>query len=104
MCDGLSRRDWLQIGSLGFLGLSLEDALRLQARAVEQPQPRSKTFGRAKSCILLLPYGSPSQQETFDPKPQAALEIRGQFASINSAVAGVQVGEHLLAPRRLSIA
>src|ERR1700674_4402317 len=101
LCDGLSRRDWLQIGGLGFLGLSLEDALRLQARAAEEPRPRAKTFGRAKSCILLLPYGSPPQKETCDPKPAAPLEIRGQFASIDSALAGVQVGEHL--PRTAKI-
>ena len=102
LCDGLSRRDWLQIGGLG---LSLEDALRLQARAAEEPRPRAKTFGRAKSCILLLPYGSPSQQETFDPKPAAPLEIRGQFASIDSRRSpAFNLASICLGPRKSSIA
>ncbi|HUY88420.1 MAG TPA: DUF1501 domain-containing protein, partial [Pirellulales bacterium] len=66
LCDGLSRRDLLQIGSTGMLGLGLADALRLQAAADTAARPAS--FGKAKACILLFPFGSPPQHETFDPK------------------------------------
>ena len=52
-------------------------------------------FGQAKSCILLFMYGSPSQLETFDPKPDAPLEIRGELGCIPSSVAGLNVCERL---------
>ena len=52
-------------------------------------------FGQAKSCILLFLYGSPSQLETFDPKPDAPAEIRGEFGCIPSSVPGLDVCERL---------
>src|SRR5262249_3238279 len=63
LCDGLTRRDFLQVGGLGALGLGLADALRLSANTTAPSHERH--FGRAKSCILLFLYGSPSQIETF---------------------------------------
>ena len=93
LCDGLTRRDLLQVGSLGMLGLGMADlASRSQAAASVARPPH---FGRAKSCILLYLYGAPSQIETFDPKPAAPVEIRGDFRSIASAVPGLDVCEHL---------
>ena len=95
-CDGLSRRDWLQIGGLGMLGVGVDDLLRLQsAQASPTTEVTEPNFGKAKSCILLLPYGSPPQHETFDPKPDAAAEIRGEFKSISTKLPGVHVDEHL---------
>jgi len=93
LCDDLTRRDFLQVGGLGALGaLSLADALRLSA----QTKPaHERHFGRAKSCILLFLYGSPSQLETFDPKPGAPVDIRGELKSIKSNVPGLDVGELL---------
>src|SRR5262249_14584963 len=91
LCDGLTRRDLLHVGSLGLLGLSAASL----ARAGTTPAPRARTFGRAKSCILLFLYGSPSQLETFDPKPDAPLQIRGEFKSIRSNVPGMDVCELL---------
>src|SRR5947209_7492747 len=92
LCDGLTRRDFLQVGGLGALGLGLADALRLSA----QTKPaHERHFGRAKSCILLFLYGSPSQLETFDPKPGAPVDIRGELKSIKSNVPGLDVGELL---------
>lgn len=76
------------------LGVELSDMLRLkevQAAAHSAAGP----FGKAKSCILLLPYGSPPQHETFDPKPDAPVEIRGEFGSIPTNLPGVRVDEHL---------
>ncbi|MFP6769185.1 MAG: DUF1501 domain-containing protein, partial [Planctomycetaceae bacterium] len=97
LCDGLSRRDWLHVGGLGFLGVGLSDYLRLKA-AQAAPAGGSSldaTFGRAKRCILLLPYGSPPQHETFDPKPGAPEEIQGELKAIPTSVPGYQIGEYL---------
>ena len=103
LCDGFSRRDWLHVGGLGFLGMGMADVLRLQdvSKGAAQAAPagdRSSldaTFGRAKRCILLLPYGSPPQHETFDPKPGAPEEIQGELKAIPTSVPGYQVGEYL---------
>jgi hypothetical protein len=95
LCDGLTRRDLLHVGGLGTLGLSLAQVLRLQASAAPSASRLSSTFGRAKSCILLFPYGSPPQHETFDPKPDAPVEIRGEMGAISSAVPGLSVCDHL---------
>src|SRR5438045_522422 len=96
-CDGLTRRELLQVGSLGLLGLSLPEwAVRSQARAAAPLSSASLPgFGQAKACILLFMYGSPSQLETFDPKPEAPLEIRGELGCIPSSVPGLNVCDRL---------
>ena len=100
LCDGLTRRDLLHVGSLGLLGLGASTlGLGRQASASIAPGAR---FGQAKSCILLFLYGSPSQLETFDPKPEAPEKIRGEFKSIASTVPGLDVCEHL--PRHAQVA
>jgi hypothetical protein len=93
LCDGLTRRDLLHVGGLGAFGFGLSDALRVRAAAPAAPADRG--FGRAKSCILLFPYGSPPQHETFDPKPDAPAEIQGELKSIPTRVPGVRVCEAL---------
>jgi hypothetical protein len=93
LCDGLTRRDFLHVGGLGALGLGLADFLRLrQAQAVP---PAARSFGRARACILLFPYGSPAQHETFDPKPDAPAEVRGELGSVPTRVPGLRVCEEL---------
>src|SRR5262245_40024769 len=99
LCDGSSRRDFLQAGALGLFGLGLADALRLSAAA--SARPVGQRFGKAKACILLFLYGSPSQLETFDPKPDAPEGIRGELSSIPSCLPGVRVGELLPASARV---
>lgn len=89
LCDGLTRRDLLRVGAAGLLGLGSG------AVAANASSHRPASFGRAKSCILLYLYGAPSQIETFDPKPKAPLEIRGEFQSIPSVVPGLDVCEGL---------
>lgn len=95
LCAGLTRRDMIHVGSLGMLGVGLPDLFRLKDAQAETGNIRSGPFGKAKSCILLLPYGSPPQHETFDPKPDAPAEIQGDFRSIPSNVPGTRVGELL---------
>jgi len=91
LCDGLTRRDMLQAGGLGMLGLSLEQYLRLQS--VQAETGPGGSFGRAKSCILLYLYGSPSQLELADLKPEAPVEIRGELGGIPSSLPGLDVCE-----------
>jgi hypothetical protein len=94
LCDGWTRREMLRAGSLGLLGLGLTDGLRPEAGAVRAGQA-ARGFGRARSCILLYLYGAPSQLETFDPKPDAPVEVRGELRSIRSRLSGAEVCELL---------
>lgn len=96
LCDGVTRRDWLRIGGLGMLGLTLPALLEARARAAE-PGGRSSRLGRAKSCIVMCFLGGPPQHETWDPKPDAIPEVRGDLRPIQSNVPGILVGE--LMPR-----
>lgn len=96
LCDGLSRRDVLRLGALGPLGLGLPQLLRAEATAV----PGASS--RATSCILLFLQGGQSQLDTLDPKPNAPEQIRGEFQSIASRIAGVRLSEYL--PRLASLA
>jgi hypothetical protein len=94
LCDGRTRREFLHIGGLGALGLGLSDALRFWASGAG-PARRAAGFGSAKACILLFPYGSPPQHETFDPKPDAPAEIQGEMKAIRTAVPGLWVCDRL---------
>src|SRR5262245_45743349 len=91
LCDGWTRRELLQLGALGPLGLTLADA----ARAAPGPDKPLRGRARAKACILLFPYGSPAQHETFDPKPDAPAEVRGELGAIATRVPGVRICELL---------
>ena len=88
LCDGLTRRDLLQVGSLGLLGMSLPAWQGgPAANAAENSEPRLARFGQAKACILLFLYGSPSQLETFDPKPDAPTRFAESSAAFRRASA-----------------
>jgi len=91
-CDGVSRRDFLQIGGLGAVGLALPDLFRVQAQG---SLPLARGGGRAKACILLFMGGGPPQMDTFDLKPDAPAEVRGQFPPIASSVPGTQISSLL---------
>jgi hypothetical protein len=99
-CDGLSRRDFMHVGALAPLGLSL--ARWAAASAIGAPLAAPAGFGKAKRCLLLYLWGSPSQLDTLDPKPGAPAEIRGSFASIPTAIPGVRLGEILPRTARLA--
>jgi hypothetical protein len=94
----LPRRDVLSAGAVGWLGLSLPQLLAAREAAADSELPG---FGRAKSCILLFMWGGPAHQDTWDLKPDAPREIRGEFNPISTNVPGIQIGEHfpLLARR-----
>lgn len=91
LCSGVSRRDWLRIGGLGALGLSLPELI--QGRAAQANLAGAPSSAKAKSCIVLFFLGGPPQHETWDPKPGAPVEIRGDLQPISSAVSGFQIGE-----------
>jgi hypothetical protein len=95
LCDGLTRRDLLHVGSLGVLGLGLADRGLSPRASADTLASSLPPFGQAKSCILLFLYGSPSQIETFDPKPDAPVGIRGELGCIPSSVPGLSVCELL---------
>jgi uncharacterized protein (DUF1501 family) len=87
-CSRLSRRTFLRVGGLATLGLGLDSYLRLQA---SQPSRDRKTI----SCILLWMQGGPSHHDSFDPKPDAPAEVRGEFRTIPTTLSGVHIAEHL---------
>lgn len=84
----MRRRDFLRVGALTALGLGLPDLLRAKAAA-------SATGGKDISCILLWLQGGISHIDSFDPKPEAPLEVRGEFATIPTNVPGVSVCDTL---------
>jgi uncharacterized protein (DUF1501 family) len=84
-----SRRWFLQTGLAGVAGLSLPGLLRCRAEGAASPE------ARRKAVILVWLSGGPSQLDTWDPKPDAAAEVRGPFRSIATRVPGVRVCEHL---------
>ena len=96
VCDGFrnllhrNRRQVLQAGSLAALGLGLGDIAKLAIGNSGRANPTP----RAKSCIFLFMWGGPSQLDTFDLKPDAPAEIRGEFRPIATAVPGMQICEH----------
>lgn len=87
-----SRRQVLQAGAISTLGLGLGD---LESRlAFAQENGLSLPAKRAKACIFLFMWGGPSQLETFDMKPEAPAEVRGEFKPISTKVPGTQICEH----------
>lgn len=90
LCDGLTRRELMRVGGLSlFSGVSLPQLLRA---APAEPMSRQ---GRVKSVILFNLLGGPSQMDMFDLKPNAPVEVRGEFQPIETSVPGLQVCEHL---------
>jgi uncharacterized protein (DUF1501 family) len=85
-CDGVSRRSFLRAGSLGLGGLTLPGLMRAEAAAGKKTQ---------KSVIMIYLSGGLAHQDTFDLKPNAPAEVRGEFKPISTNVPGVQFGEHL---------
>ncbi len=88
-CDGVTRRDFLQVGALGAIGLTLPDLLAARAQgAVAKDHDE-------RSVIMIFNLGAPSQLDTFDMKPDAPVEIRGPFKSIKTNAPGIDISEIL---------
>jgi len=92
-CNGVSRRDYLQLGLGGLLGGYFGSGLSgaLRATAAE----RQSIPSQANACILIWMDGGPTHYETFDPKPDAPLEIRGEFETIATQTPGVRFSKHM---------
>ena len=88
-CEGVSRRNLLQVGTLGGLGLSLPMVLAQQAQA----KATSGSTSTPNNCILIWTRGGTSHHDTFDPKPEAPVNIKGEFGVIDTALPGVKFTE-----------
>jgi hypothetical protein len=96
-CEGVTRREWLRIGGLAGIGgaaLGLSELMAGRAVAADGTR-RGEGFGRAKNCIVVFLFGAPAHQDTWDLKPSAPAEIRGEFQPISTSVPGIQVCEHM---------
>ncbi|MCY2964779.1 MAG: DUF1501 domain-containing protein, partial [Planctomycetota bacterium] len=93
-----NRRSLLQYGSLGALGVTAAGLISGQPlHAFPNPLEQwsdGAGFGKAKACILMFMWGGPSHLDTWDLKPNAPAEVRGEFAPIATTVPGIQVSEH----------
>src|SRR5918999_62712 len=87
-CDGIRRRDFVRVGVLGAAGLGLADYLRLAAAGEVKG-------AKATSAIFINLAGGPSHLDSFDPKPDAPEEYRGEFRTIPTNVPGIAICEHL---------
>ena len=87
LCDGISRRNVLQIGSLAMGGLTLPQLLRAEAKAGIRKSH--------KAVIMIYMAGAPSHQDMYDLKMDAPSEIRGEFKPIRTKVSGIEICEHM---------
>ena len=88
-CDGVTRRDFMQVGTLGAVGLSLPQLYAAKAAGA------LRDGADDRACIMIFNLGAPSQLDTFDMKPEAPAEVRGPFQAIETSVPGIQVSEIL---------
>jgi hypothetical protein len=96
LCDGISRRDFLTLGSLGIGGLTLDQMLRLQAQGAVNPR------SNPKAIIWIYMFGGPSHIDMYDMKPNAPVEIRGDFRPIRTNVPGMDICELLPLQARIA--
>ena len=87
-CDRVSRRSFLQVGALTGLGVSLPLALAAK-------KARAASGGSGVNCILIWTRGGTSHHDTFDPKPDAPVSVKGEFGVIDTAIPGVKFTEIL---------
>lgn len=90
---GMIRREVLQVGMLGAFGLAMDAALGGRALRADTPQPR--TFGRAKSVVLVWMPGGPPHMQFWDPKPDSPADCRGTAKPIKTSAPGLEIGARL---------
>src|SRR5687767_13143840 len=94
LCDGsLTRRDLLQVGGCGLLGLSLPQFFARQAGAASSSATGGRGWGKAKSVIFVFLQGGPPHLDLWDPKPDAPVDIKGPFKKIATNVPGIDLSE-----------
>jgi hypothetical protein len=86
-CDGVSRRNFLRIGSLAPFGVTLP--------SIFQAEAASNIKGNQRSVIMIYLSGGMAHQDSFDLKPNAPTEVRGEFKPIPTNVSGIEISEHL---------
>lgn len=92
LCDGVSRRELMRVGGLSlFAGVNLPRLLR----AAEAPVAARSSAAKAKSVILFNLLGGPSQMDMFDLKPNAPVEVRGEFQGIETSLSGLEICEYM---------
>lgn len=94
-CDGMTRRDFMQVGTLGAVGLSLPQYLAAKEQGLVDKEDD-------RACVMIFNLGAPSHVDTFDMKPEAPSEIRGPFKPIDTASSEIQVSE--IFPRHAKVA
>jgi hypothetical protein len=92
-CDGVSRRDFLQIGAFG-AGLTLADMLRMNAASAASASNKKQPLRSNKAAIMIYLPGGPSHMDMYDLKPDAPKEFKGEFSPIQTNVTGVEICEH----------
>lgn len=91
-CDGLNRRDCLRLGAAGLFGLTWDTSRVLQAQAASSQNNRQT---KEVSLLFVFLHGGLSTIDTFDLKPDAPAEFRGEFQPISTRLPGIQIGEHV---------
>src|ERR1019366_9854349 len=95
-CEGPTRRELLRAGSIGMLGLNLANFFgwqKAQGASITSKLEGSRGFGSAKSVIMVFLQGGPSHIDIWDPKPDAPLNIRGEFKPIKTKIPGTNISE-----------
>ncbi|MBM81074.1 MAG: hypothetical protein CMJ78_10830 [Planctomycetaceae bacterium] len=104
-CEGITRRNFVEAGVLGFGGLTLSDFIAAKARAASNSAsyPRSVVNPESDTNVILIwMSGGPGHHETWDPKPDAVSQFRGPFGAISTNVPGTQFSEMI--PEQAKIA
>jgi len=92
-CEGVSRRGFLQVGTLAGLGVSLPMALAQQKAKGAENRGASSPGSNTTNCILIWTQGGTSHHDTFDPKPEAPANVKGEYGVISTAVPGIQFAD-----------
>ncbi len=95
-CEGVSRRDFISVGSAGLLGMTLPSLLKAEAKSKRVSEDKTDSKApKAKNIIMVWLSGGPATIDMWDNKPEAPEGIRGEFKSIDTTAAGVRFSEHL---------
>src|SRR5688572_2204375 len=92
---GINRRELLQVGYSGLLGIALPAVLSQRAQAATSANSAGKPLPKPKSILLVFLTGAASHHDTFDMKLDAPAEVRGEFKSIATSLPNFQICEHL---------